>query len=214
MHFSKLSFDDYMGQVAALIRNSLSDSEIMVATSRFGYSEERLKEGEHHFKAVLKISQSQELAMQDKLKAHEERKKLYALVRKSYMKMLQIARIAFDKDPIISKALQLDGPRMINLDAWMDQVALFGTRLLAEEQWLKMLHQYGIGRKEIQELMDSLDHLRSVALLCEQSKKASKQQTAAKRLKLKELQEWIRNYLKIAKIALDEQPELYQKLKM
>jgi hypothetical protein len=214
MHFSKLSFDEYMAQVAALIGTSTSDSRIIAATSRFGYSEDRLKEGEQHFKAVLKLNQSQELAMQEKLVAHNERRKLHALLRKDYMKMLQIARIAFDKDAIITKALQLDGPRMVNLDTWMDQVALFGTRLLAEERWLKMLHQFGIGRKDIQKLMDSLDHLRSVALLCEQTKKESKQQTAAKRLKLKELQEWIRNYLKIAKIALDEQPELYQQLKM
>ncbi len=186
----------------------------MAATSRFGYSVDRLKEGEHHYNAVLLVSRSQEKAMQEKLVAHQERKKLYALVRKSYMKMLQIARIAFDKDVIISKALQLDGPRMVNLDAWMNQVSLFGTRLLAEERWLKMLHQYGIGRKDIKELMDGLDHLRSVALLCEQSKKEAKQQTADKGLKLKVLQEWVRNYLKIAKIALDEQPELLQQLKM
>jgi hypothetical protein len=214
MHFSKLSFDEYMSQVAALIENSLSDSNIIAATSRFGYSEDRIKEGEQHYKAVLSVNQTQEKAMQQKLMAHHERKKTYAMVRKSYMKMLQIARIAFDKDAIISKALQLEGARMANLDAWMNQVALFGNRLLGEERWMKMLQQYGIGRKDIQQLMDSLDQLRSVAVLCEQNKNASKQQTAAKRLKLKVLQEWVSDYLKIAKIALDEQPELYQQLKV
>lgn len=214
MHFSKLSFDEYISRVAALIGNSLGDSNILAATSRFGYSEDRLREGEQHYKDVLAYSQMQEDAIQEKLRAHDERKKLYALVRKSYMKMLQIARIAFDKDAIISKALQLDGPRMTNLDAWMNQVALFGNRLLGEERWLKMLTQYGIGRKDIQGMMKELDQLRSVALLCEQSKKESKKQTAAKKQKLKVLQEWVSDYLKIAKIALDEKPELYQQLKM
>ncbi|TCO09346.1 hypothetical protein EV194_103259 [Natronoflexus pectinivorans] len=214
MHFSKLSFDDFMVKVAGLIGNSLNETRIVEATGRFGYDETRIKEGEMFYRKVKQFNDAQEKVIQDKIKAHEERKKLHNLVRKQYMKMLQIARIAFDKDIIISKALQLEGPRETKLDDWMNQVSVFGNRLLGEERWISVLKKYGISKKDVATLLSDLDKLRAKALECEKLKNESKNQTAVKRKKVKELQEWVSDYLKIAKIALDEQPELFRRLRV
>lgn len=213
MHFTKLSFEEYMIKVAELIGNSLSDSRIMEATGRFGYDEKRIKEGEKVYRKVQNVSDAQNSAMERKVKAHEERRKLQVSVRKKYMKMLQISRIAFDKDVIIRKALQLDGPREVTLDAWLNQVALFGNRLLNEEIWAGMIQTFGISKKELQGLMSEVDKLRTVALACENSKADSKKQTLLKKECLKDLQEWVSDYLKIARIALEDKPELLSKLR-
>ena len=212
MHFTKLSFNEYMKRVAGLIGNSLGEAGIIQATARFGYDEKRLKEGEQIYRAVEMVDKEQAKAMQKKVKAHKERRSLHTSVRKKYMKMLQISRIAFDNDIIISKALQLEGPRETKLDEWMNQVAVFGNRLLGEKSWIEKLKTYGIGTKEINGLMTELDKLRSSAIQCEQYKTESKKQTALKRQKLKKLQGWVSDYLKIAKIALEEEPKLYEKL--
>lgn len=213
MHFTKLSFEEYMTKVAELIGNSLSDPRIVEATGRFGYDEKRIKEGERIYRMVQEVNLAQNRAMDQKVKVHEERRVLQASVRKKYMKMLQIARIAFDKDVIIRKALQLEGPREVALDAWLNQIALFGNRLLNESVWAGKLKEYGIGKKDLTALMSELDKLRGVALACEQSKAESKKETSVKKQQLKELQEWVSDYLKIARIALDDHPELYAKLR-
>ena len=212
MHFSKLSFDEYMGRVAALIGNSMKYSKVLDATSRFGYDKKRLKEGESLYKEVLLVSQAQQKAISEKLKVHNNRKQIHLLVRKNYMKILQIARIVFNKNIIVNKALQLNGPRMTNLDEWMNQVAMFGNRLLREKKWLDELGKFGISKEDIQNLLFELDNLRSLSTLCEQSKLECKQYTSSKRSKLKVLQGWVSDYIKIAKIALDENPELLQQL--
>ncbi len=213
MHFTKLSFEEFMIKVAELIGNTLSDPNIMEAISRFGYDLKRIKEGENIYRRVIDVNESQNNALERKVKIHEERRRLHLAVKKKYMKMLQISRIAFDKDLIIRKALKLDGPREVNLDAWLNQVSLFGNRLIGEKGWAQNLKEYGITDKEILLLLGELDKLRTVSLDCEKSKEVSKKETSAKRELLKELQECVSDYLKIAKIALDEKPELLSKLR-
>ena len=212
MQFSKLSVDEYMSRVASLVRASLSNSAISAATAKFGFNEARLKKGEKLLAAVSEASEKQEDVIQQKVMAHRQRKKLHAALRKSYMKHLQIARIAFDKDAISSKALQLTGPRAVNLDAWIDQVALFANRLLAKEEWLAKLSEFGISKRDIQCLIKDTEELKMVSLNCERLKTQSKKETSLKKVKLKELQRWVSDYLKIAKIALEEQPGLYSEL--
>jgi hypothetical protein len=213
MHFTKLSFDEYMTKVASLIGISLSNPSISGATGRFGYDENRLKEGERYYRLVKSLDEEQSSAIDQKVQAHEKRKQLHAAVRKKYMKTLQIARISFDKDLLIRKALQLDGPRESKLDAWINQVEHFGNRLLGEEKWSAALKNYGISKKDIAGLMSDLENLRSVALECEKLKNDAKQQTSFKKGKMKELQDWVSDYLKIAKIALEDHPQLYKMLK-
>lgn len=214
MHFTKLSFDDFMTKVSELLGISISNPQIVEAVGRFGYNMQRLREGDSAFRKVQQLHAAQEDAMKRKVSAHDERKKLHASVRKQYMKMLQIARIAFDGDSLVRKALQLDGPRETSLDKWINQVALFGNRLITEEQWAAALKDYGISTSMISALMNDVEKLRSVALICDQTKEDAKKQTALKKETLKALQDWISDYLKIAKIALDDHPNLYQQLKV
>lgn len=213
MHFTKLSFEEYMFKVAELIGNSLSDSSILEATGRFGYDEKRIKEGEKIYRDVQDVNSAQNRAMENKILVHDERKRLQTSLRKKYMKMLQISRIAFDKDVIIRKALQLEGPREVSLEPWLNQVALFGTRLLSENNWSSKLREYGISNKDLISLKSDVEKLRTVALSCEQAKEESKKQTSLKKRRLKELQEWVSDYLKIAKIALEDKPDLFLKLR-
>ena len=214
MHFTKFSFDDYLKRVAILIGNSLGNSAIMGVTSHFGYDVNRIKEGECIFNDAVNTNEKQNQAQEKKVQLHNERCELHLAVKKKYMKILQISRIAFDKDLIIRKALRLDGAREVTLDLWINQVSLFTNHLLGESKWLSVLKNFGVVRKDIHDLLTELEKLRSVTMECEIAKNEAKQFTVEKHEKLKELQEWVSDYLKIAKIALDDQPEMYKKLIM
>ena len=214
MHFSKLPFDVFMTKVAALIGDSLSNPDIVTAVSRFGYDKRRIRVGERVLKDTEKIVGKQNLAQERKIDKHEERRTLMEGVKKKYMKILQIARIAFDKDNIARKALQMDGARETSLDLWINQVSVFSNHLLNESNWLGVLKNYGINRKELNDLLIDVEKLRSTAMLCEKSKTEAKKLTEQKQYKIKELQDWVSDYLKIAKIALEDNPELYKKLRM
>ena len=212
MHFTKFSFDDYLKKVAILIGNSLGDPAIVRATSRFGYDMSRIKEGKRIYNGVVDVNERQNKAQDKKVELHNKRREQHLAVKKKYMKILQIARIAFDKDLIACKVLCLDGAREVALDLWINQVSLFANNLLRESKWLMILKKYGIVRKEISDLLSELEKLRLYAIACEIAKSNAKQLTVEKRGRLSELQKWVSDYLKIAKIALDDKPELYKKL--
>ena len=213
MHFTKLPFDEFVKNVAELISNTLSDSIIVTATSRFGYDKNRIKMGERILKELSNAEKKQTTTLDRKIKLHEKRDELNLSVRKKYMKILLIARIAFDKDMLVKKALKLDGARETSLNLWINQVSVFSNNLLSETNWLSVIRNFGIGRKDIYALLTDLDKLRSTAMLCEQAKTEAKKTTVEKRDKLKEMQNWVSDFLKIAKIALEEKPEVYEKLK-
>ena len=214
MHFTKLPYEEFVKNVSTLISNSLSDNEIVTATSRFGYDKNRIKMGERLLKELISNDKKQTGSQDKKIKLHEKRAELKQSVKKKYMKILLIARIAFDKDQLVKRALKLDGARETELNLWIDQISVFANTLLSEASWLNMLKNYGIGRKEIHALTSDLDKLRSTAMLCEQAKTEAKKTTQEKRNKLKEMQNWISDFLKIAKIALEDKTEVYEKLRM
>lgn len=213
MHFTKLPFDEFLSKVATLIGDSLSNPDIVAAVSRFGYDKKRIRVGEKVLKDTEKIVNKQNSAQERKVKLHEERVTLMQAAKKKYMKILQIARIAFDKDSIARKALQLDGARESSLDLWINQISVFSNHLLNESNWLSVLKNFGISRKELMDLLADIEKLRSVAMSCEKSKTEAKKLTEQKQHKIKELQQWVSDYLKIAKIALEDNPELYKKLR-
>ncbi|MDG5800425.1 hypothetical protein QA597_08650 [Marinilabiliaceae bacterium ANBcel2] len=213
MHFTKLAFDEYITKVAYLIGNSLGDERISRATARFGYDNDRLKMGENLYRRVKDISEKQNKAKIKKIKMHKKRRSVESSVRRKYMKILQIARIAFANDVLIRRALQLDGQREASLHSWLNQVSMFASRLSSENEWMKGIANYGISNDDIKDLLDSTEELRDVAAICEQEKENAKKLTAIKREELKKLQGWISDFLKIAKIALEDQPGLYNKIK-
>lgn len=214
MHFSKLTYNEFISKSQNLIDLSLANREITEATSKFGYGIERIKLGEELFKQVLDTVYKQETAMKKKIDVHQIRKSLQNSTRKQYMKILLIARIAFDKDALVRKALQLDGPREVHLDSWINQVTLFGNRLLSESKWVNQLNMYGISKEEIVSLLVGVEKLSHVVNDCINAKLDAKRFTNLKRSKIKEMQGWVSDYLKIAKIALEANIPLYNQLKM
>ena len=213
MHITKLPYDEFVKNVSALISNSLSDNEIVDAMSNFGYDRNRIKMGEKLLNDTISSNQKQIEKQEKKIRLHKERAELQQSVKKKYMKILLIARIAFDKDILVKKALKLEGTREAALYLWIDQISVFAGNLLSENTWLEMLNNYGIGRKEIQSLSDDLVKLRVIADICELAKTQAKNETKEKQNNQKELQNWISDFLKIAKISLEDKPHLFEKLK-
>jgi len=213
MHFTKLPFDQFKNKVAEIFCNSLQNPVIIASTSRFGYDKAKIKGGEKLLKELEKINDKQNIAQDKKIKLHKERADLNLSVKKKYMKILLIARIAFDKDVIVKKALRLEGARETALDLWINQISVFANHLLGEADWLSILKKFGIERKELNSMLTELEKLRSATMLCEKAKTDAKKITEQKKIKTKELQQWVSDYLKIAKIALEDNPEVYLSLR-
>lgn len=212
MHYSKLPFENFVNKVDEVLGQSLSDQGLVSSMSSFGYGLKEMEQGREHLEEVRQIDQEQEAAQERRKELNKERVQLQKDLQKRYMRIVKLGRIVFDENEMARKALGLDGPREKHFDDWYRQVYMFCKNLIAENNWLNSLKGYGVKKQDLDNILMDLEKLEELNTRFEHAKEISKEMTRKKRKKLLILQDWLSDYLKIARLALEEKPQLLNKL--
>ncbi|MBN2521054.1 MAG: hypothetical protein JXB17_11145 [Bacteroidales bacterium] len=212
MHFTKLSKSQYLFQVQVLFANSISDKEIRDAVCNFGYNEQRIAEGKRLYDELGAIETEHLVKTGEKVGLYNRKKEKHKELSRSYMKYLKIARIAFVSNIEAREALLLDGVRERTYKKWVFQVSVFCNNLLDNSEYWPDLEQYGVTKdhivklkKDLLELMDLSDKGAKVTGLVKMLTQKKKKQT-------QKVQDWVSDYIKIARIALEDTPQSLEKL--
>ncbi|WP_462317248.1 PQLLE family protein [Marinilabilia sp.] len=212
MHYSKLPFENFVDKVDNVLGQSLSDQNLVSSLSSFGYGLKEMEQGRELLEMLRQIDQEQEAAQRRRKQLNKEKNELYREIQRRYMRIVKIGRIVFDDDVMARGALGLDGPREKQFDDWYRQVYMFCKNLLAEEKWMKSLSNYGVKKLDLKNILVDLEKLEELNTRFEHAKTLSKEMTQKKRKQLLLLQDWLSDYLKIARLALEEKPQLLEKL--
>jgi len=208
MHYTKYSIAHYVLDVEVLIVNSYRQPAIKKAVDKYGYDEAMLDVLKEVHQDLVGVLDEQAHAKSVKRDLYAERTLLKKQVQKVYMKYLKLARIAFVDDLKIREALLLDGERMRTYNEWLFQVAVFCSNLTANQDWLSLLKRYGIARHDIVELDNWRNKLIRLTEKCIEAKGEVKRLTESKHKKVIEVQSCVSDYIKIARIALENKPKL------
>lgn len=212
MHFTKLSKSDYLYRVSTLFTNSVQDEKIRNAVFSYGYNQEKMEEGKKLYEALDSLEREYLRAIDIKAALNFQKQKLHRQVNKSYMKFLKIARIAFDQHIEARESLMLEGIRERIFEKWFHQVDVFCNNILGNSEYWPFLEQYGIKSKDIEGLKALLVELR---VLADQTLKLTgqvKMITEKKRNQTIHVQNWVSDYIKIARIAFEDAPQDLEKL--
>lgn len=212
MHYSKLKFENFVNKVDEVLGQSLSDQTLVSSLSTFGYGLKEMERGRQLLENLRQIDQEQEAARRRRIQLNGEKGNLQKSLQKRYMRYIKLGRIAFDNTSLAKKALGLEGPRAKQFDEWYQQVYLFCKNLIAEDEWMKALSGFGVKKTDIYRILDDLEKLEELNTRFEHAKELSKEMTKKKRQQLVSLQDWLSDYLKIARLALEEEPQLLDKL--
>ncbi len=212
MHFTKLSNASYMYKVHSLFLNSIGDDSIKRAVYSFGYSERKIRDGKSLFDALSAIDNEQVIVNQEKIKLNLERKKLQQKVHRDYMKYIKIARIVFAENHEANAILLLSGVRDRIYINWHFQVNVFCSNLLKTTDYWKELGEFGIHKSQIEALYSNLNELNILDEKCAKITGSLKGLIQKKRKQLVNVQSWVSDYVKIARIALEDAPQHLEKL--
>ncbi len=212
MHYSKLPFENFVNKVDEVLGQSLSDQGLVSSMSSFGYGLKEMEQGRELLEAVRQIDQEQVAAQDRRKELNKERGQLQKDLQKRYMRIVKLGRIVFDENELPRKTLGLDGPREKQFDEWYRQVYMFCKNLIAEQNWLKSLNGFGVKKTDLENILDDLEKLEELNTRFEHAKNLSKEMTRKKKKKVMVLQNWLSDYLKIARLALEEKPQLLNKL--
>ncbi|RCW30224.1 hypothetical protein [Marinilabilia salmonicolor] len=212
MHYSKLPFENFINKVDDVLGQSLTDQGLVSSMSSFGYGLKEMEQGRELLEAVRQIDQEQEAAQERRKELNRQRGDLHKDLQKRYMRIVKLGRIVFDDNEFAGKTLGLNGPREKQFDEWYRQVYMFCKNLIAETSWLDALKGFGVKRGDLDNILEDLEKLEELNTRFEHAKNLSKEMTRKKKKKVMALQDWLSDYIKIARMALEEKPQLLNKL--
>ncbi len=213
MHYTKSTIASFIHQAGILVHNSKSVDDIRNAVMQYGYDERRLTRGERVFEKLREISFKQEKAKTVKTEKYKLKQNLQKVIHKNYMKYLKIARIVFADDLKARNVLLLEGSRERTYKEWYFQVSVFCSIMLKnDDRYLQKMAVYGIDRSQIEILNKDLAELNKLRNECIKSSGELKKLTAEKRVLVVAMQDYVSDFIKIARIALENSPKVLKNL--
>ena len=194
------------------ISNALNQSVLKPYFDEYGYTEEKLREGEALYKIADERNRIQKKEYGDQFEATAELKLAKANAGKDYIRHLKVARIALGGDPGAANALQLSGERKKSLSGWISQAKAFYANGLDDAKVMEAMGKFNITKEK-------MEAAQKLVLDCEvkynkQLKEKGEAQTATKDRdkSLDELDAWMGEFTGIARIALEENPQYLEML--
>ncbi len=185
------------------ISNTMNQPELASPLAEYGYTEEKLKVGNALYKTAMELQNKQKKEYGDQYGATYELNAAKAGANATYMKHLKIARVVFGRDPGVSEALQLAGTRSRTFSGWLSQ---------AKALYANALGEFGITKNKLKEaqalITDCEDKYNS------QLKEKGEAQTATRERDkaLDTLDRWVSDFVAIARIALESNPQYLEML--
>lgn len=207
-----LTFEKRLNQYRRAIELSLTDETLKQYAGEYGYSPERLADA----KALLeetetlyedfKSKQASQRAATRALK--EAKKKANDLIQH----FLQTLRLAFKDNLDTLDALGIRGTRKQAFGDWVAQNKLFYNKILAMPQVSEELAKYNVTPEQLNEGKQMLLDTIAADTHQEDIKAEAQRATESKNKSFRKLKTWMSKYFKVMKVALEEDPQLQEKL--
>lgn len=194
------------------LENAGNQTQVALIMSEYGYDEAKINEG----KSVL---QSGKDAYDYNKTEHDETSEAYAFFKDKeqsldtkYRSHRKKAKVVFRKDHLMLEKLALSGSIPTSYVKWLEVVSKFYTIVKVDETIQQKLARLKITPDEILstfELIGELNHARALYL---REKGESQDATAQKDKALAALDDWMSEFYAVAKIALEDHPQLLESL--
>ena len=206
------SIDTLLSQAQLAIDNALTTPDILTALSDYGYTRTRIEQGKKHYNQAAAAQLAQTTAAGEQISATATVNAAWETAKKSYIRFVKVARIAFKRNPGIITQLALSGERKRTLSGWSAQATQFYNNALSNKEILSGLQEFGITEKKIKAGLADLKAIEAANLIQEKEKGEAQAATQKRDAALDELQDWMSDFRAIAKIALEDDPQRLESL--
>ena len=194
------------------INNALNVEEIKAKLANYGYSDEKLQIGKNLYIDAKAKNQNQEKEYGEQYLASKLADTSRMQADKTYKKNLKLARIVFEDNPAAQKALLLKGNRKKSLSGFLNQTTTFYKNLLSNEEWIAGMSEYNINAPVLESGLAAINKVQSDY---ESQKKETGEAQKATEIRDKAvdaLSDWHSKFIKVARIALEDDPQLLEML--
>ena len=194
------------------ITNALGYEQVKNLMAEFGYTEERLQEGQQLYETASELQLKQQKEYGEQFEATDTLNAAKATANQQYAKHLKIARIALANSRNAEESLQLTGRRKRTLSGWLKQVKAFYANALASDTVLAALSQYGITAEKLTTMQEQVDEVERAFNRQLREKGEAQAATQQRDEAFEALQDWMGDFITIARIALESEPQYLEML--
>ena len=194
------------------ISNALEDPAIATLLAGVGYDQATLEAGQALYEQAHDLNRTQEREYGEQNAATAALEAARQQADTTYMGFLKIARVALKGDHQAITALGLVGTRKISLTGWLDQACQFYTNALETPAVLTKLARYNITQTRLEAGKAEVDAVLAARHTQERERGDAQTSTKVRDAALDALNEWVGDFIEIARVALAGQPQLLEKL--
>jgi hypothetical protein len=199
-----------LAQVA--ITNALADLTLQEALAEYGYTTDRFRQGQALRESALALYQRQKGAYGDLFAAADALDAAQRQAHDSYMRHIKVARIALKDDRGAQQTLNLASRRKRTFAGWLAQAQQFYANALADRAILDRLAAFGITQSALATGQLHVEAIGTGDAARHQRKGAAQDATRARDAALAALDAWMSDFVKIARVALQDRPQLLEQL--
>lgn len=194
------------------IDNALGNPAISKALAAFGYDETKLSAGKALYETALNLHKQQKKEYGEQYAATGELNAAFNSANKTYMLNLRVARVALRTQAVAAEAMRLNGRRKKTYAGWVEQATLFYGNALDNAEIQATLAEFGIDEKKLKAGQAAVQEVQTLLKAQLTEKGEAQGATEARDEALEALMDWLGDFFAIARIALEDDPQLLEML--
>ena len=205
---SPSSIAERLNTAQMAVANSLAEAEIQSLVAAYGYPAGKLNEGKALYERALAAVNAQKSAVGAQQQATQELNQAEKSARDAYQSLAKVARAVFKNDKPRLTALGLTGTVPLSTAGFLASA----SALFQNAADVPSLADYGYDAARLESERAKITAFGSADGRQEAAKGAAQQATREQEAALRLLDAWRAQYLKIARVALREKPQLLEKI--
>ena len=204
--------DQLIEQFRVSLTNITNQPVISATMSEYGYDSTVIDKGRELLEATINAFNFNQQEDNETIQARADFDAKVSLMTEKYASHRKKAKVIFRKDEVTLKQLGLTGAYSKAYLKWIATMKTFYNGVLSNAAHLAKLRVFKITEEEISACITEINAIETTRTLYLREVGESQEATKGKDKALAELEEWMSDFYAVAKIAMEDQPQLLETL--
>ncbi|MFH6983379.1 hypothetical protein [Marinoscillum luteum] len=202
---------DKLESSRVLIFNS-RDAEVAALLDTMGIDTAYIDEGESLYNETMTLVDQQKKEYQEQSLAYDKFYVEKDVAEAIYKRTLKLVKVLSRSDKDLQNRLGLQNGKVYAIEQWIEGAVDFYNRLLNEADFLTNLAKFKVTPEQLNTEKTAIDALKDLRNQAVVEKGKAQEATRLRNEKLDELDDYCTELKAVAEIALEEKPQLLEKL--
>ncbi len=202
----------YLENYRQVFSNFSEVPDLKTEMAEFGYDDAKMQEGKALYDEVLALYNQNKQETAEEKEAYNKFSQAYDALNAAYAKHRKIAKVALMNRPDLWKSLAIAGATSKAYLQWAQDAATLYTQAKTHAEAQPLLEKFKLTPAVADEQLAKLEELRTLRDAYNKEKGESQDATKAKDAAFAKIADWMREFYAVAKIALDDRPQLLESI--